>query len=297
MARRRSTSYLGSCGLLVCGMTALMTTGIRAESIEVKSVHLKLIREIEVPAREAGVLADVLIEEGAIVKEGATLARIVDDAAQLALARAKLDLEVALAKAKADHEVRRTTADHGVASRNLARAKDSVAKFERSVSPAEMDRFQLQSEQAKIAIEEAEFTRNLAKLESAARKNDVDAAAQKLARHGIYAPFPGMVAEIQRFRGEWVEPGQTVVRMIRIDRLKAEGFVDATGIKSDLRGMQVQLTVELTPGAEETYSGKIVYVSAEVEPVSRQSRVWAEIDNKDRRLKPGLPATMQIKLP
>lgn len=82
-----------------------------------------------------------------------------------------------------------------------------------------------------------------------------------------------------------------------IDQLKAEGFVDASKIQSDLRGMRVQLTVELTPGKTEMYTGKIVFVSAEVEPVSRQSRIWAEIDNKGQRLKPGLPARMKILVP
>lgn len=281
----------------LCSAAWLPCASTNGESIEVESVHLKLIREIEVPAREAGVLANVAVKEGAVVKQGDTLARIIDDEAQLALERAQLDLEVATAKAEAVHEIRRAQAEHNVASRNLQRARDSIAKYERSVSPAEMDRFQLQADQSQLAIEKAEFAQRLAGLESAARSNDVEAATQRLHRHTIYAPFPGMVAEVQRFHGEWVEPGQTVLRMIRIDQLKAEGFVDATKIQSDLRGQQVQLTVELTPGKTEMYTGKIVFVSAEVEPVSRQTRIWAEIDNKDRRLKPGLPASMKILVP
>ncbi len=284
-------------GLLCSAAAWLPCATAICESIAVESVHLKLIREIEVPAREAGVLANVTVKEGAVVKQGETIASIVDDEAQLALARAQLDLQVAEKKAEAKHEVRQAQAEYTVASRNLQRAKDSVAKFERSVSPAEMDRFQLQADQTQLAIEKAEFARQLARLESSTRNNDLQAAKQRLNRHTIVAPFPGMVAEVQRFRGEWVEPGQTVVRMIRLDQLKAEGFVDASQIQSDLRGMRVQLTVELTPGKTEMYTGKIVFVSAEVEPVSRQSRIWAEIDNKGQRLKPGLPARMKILVP
>ena len=291
------STYRYMMGFLCSAATWLPGATAVCESIEVESVHLKLIREIEVPAREAGVLANVAVKEGAVVKPGDTLASIVNDEAQLALARAQLDLEVAEAKAAAEHEIQGAEAEHTVASRNLQRAQDSIAKYERSVSPAEMDRFQLQTDQTQLAIEKAQFAQRLARLESAARSNDVEAATQRLHRHTIYAPFPGMVAEVQRFRGEWVEPGQTVLRMIRIDQLKAEGFVDATKIQSDLRGQRVQLTVELTPGKTETYTGEIVFVSAEIEPVSRQSRIWAEIDNKDRRLKPGLPASMKILVP
>ena len=43
-----------------------------------------------------------------------------------------------------------------------------------------------------------------------------------------------------------------------------------------------------------TIAGKIVFVSPEIDPVNGQVRVWAEIDNTDFKLRPGLHGSMVI---
>jgi multidrug efflux pump subunit AcrA (membrane-fusion protein) len=40
--------------------------------------------------------------------------------------------------------------------------------------------------------------------------------------------------------------------------------------------------------------GEIVFVSPEINPVSGQVRVWAEVDNLQGYLKPGMRATMTV---
>ena len=40
--------------------------------------------------------------------------------------------------------------------------------------------------------------------------------------------------------------------------------------------------------------GKIVFVSPEIDPVNAQVRVWAEVENPDLSLRPGLQAEMII---
>jgi multidrug efflux pump subunit AcrA (membrane-fusion protein) len=42
------------------------------------------------------------------------------------------------------------------------------------------------------------------------------------------------------------------------------------------------------------FAGKIVFVSPEVDPITGQVRIWAEIDNRDGRLRPGQPAQMVV---
>jgi multidrug efflux pump subunit AcrA (membrane-fusion protein) len=36
-------------------------------------------------------------------------------------------------------------------------------------------------------------------------------------------------------------------------------------------------------------------VSPEVEPVNQQVRLWAEFDNPEKQIRPGLVATMEVK--
>ena len=44
----------------------------------------------------------------------------------------------------------------------------------------------------------------------------------------------------------------------------------------------------------ETFRGRIGFVSPEIDPVTRQVRVWAEIDNTDNRLRPGAQGQLLI---
>jgi macrolide-specific efflux system membrane fusion protein len=84
---------------------------------------------------------------------------------------------------------------------------------------------------------------------------------------------------------------------VNVDRLKAEGFVSAAQATADLPGKSVLLTVDAAANESPTAlpGGTMVFVSPEVDPITGQVRVWAEIDNRDGRLKPGQPARMSVR--
>jgi multidrug efflux pump subunit AcrA (membrane-fusion protein) len=105
-----------------------------------------------------------------------------------------------------------------------------------------------------------------------------------------------MIVEILTQVGEWVEPGAPVLRMVYLDRLRVEGFVDAARASNDLVGQVVDISIQL--GDEQTHAtkGKLTFVSPEVHPVNGMVRVWAEIDNEQGLFRPGLQATMKLKL-
>jgi macrolide-specific efflux system membrane fusion protein len=93
--------------------------------------------------------------------------------------------------------------------------------------------------------------------------------------------------------GEWVEPGEPIVRILRLDRLKAEGLVSADALDGSLLGRPVTLTVNQSQKPVQ-YRGKIAFVSPEVDPVNGQVRFWAEIENADLALRPGLHGSLTI---
>ena len=101
--------------------------------------------------------------------------------------------------------------------------------------------------------------------------------------------------QILRRNGEWVEPGQPVVRIIRIDRLKALGSLQATQLTEDLTGREVKLRVLLSGEEPIEFPGEVTFVHSEVNPVNGQVDFWAEIENRDLLLRPGLKATLVIE--
>jgi macrolide-specific efflux system membrane fusion protein len=128
------------------------------------------------------------------------------------------------------------------------------------------------------------------------KENELAAAEQGLSRRRILAPLDGVVAQVHARRGEWVEPGKTLLRIVRVDRLRAEGLVNVNSLSGELVGADVSVKVVLGKRTEEV-RGKLVFISPEADPVSGQVRVWAEIDNPGLALRAGQRGSMVISPP
>lgn len=275
-----------------------VSLSVAAEPIKVESVVLRLIEEAEVPAQEAGVLTAVAVREGQRVRQGELLAQIDDQVARLAADAAKTQLEIARAKAANDIRIRYARKALEVSEAELRRSQESIERFAKSVSQSQLDVEQLTVQRNRLEAEQAEHEQQVAQLECNAKQNELAAASAQLARRRIVAPLDGIVVQVYVRQGEWVEPGQKAMRIVNIERLKAEGFINAAKADDNLVGKPVSVSLATEgPPAEERppTAGNMVFVSPEVDPITGQVRVWAEIDNHTGRLRPGLPVNMVIE--
>ena len=170
-------------------------------------------------------------------------------------------------------------------------------KFPKSVSQTELDRLKLLADKSVLEIEQAQHDLEQFKLALRIKQHDLERAVLQLERCTIAAPFPGMVVQWKKQRGEWVELGAPVARLIRLNRLRVEAFLAANTLPANLVGRPVRLFVE-TPREQSPakYEGKLVFVHPEIDPVNGQVRIWAEIENTDLTLRPGQTAMMVIDL-
>jgi RND family efflux transporter MFP subunit len=265
-----------------------------ADDVQVSAVLVKLIEQVEVPAREAGVLASLAVREGEMVKSGVALAQIEDTEAQFAKRAAAVELLAARKQAESDVKVRYARKSLEVAEAELRRAVDSRKRLPESVSQSELDQLRLLVDRSSLEIEQAQLELELAQAARELKEVDVQSAEHDIQKRKIMAPLAGFVVEVNRHRGEWVEPGQTILRILRLDRLRAEGLVNAQAVTGDLLGRRAKLSVTLD-GTPQEFVGKIVFVSPEIDPVNGQVRVWAEIDNPQLTLRPGLHGSMTIE--
>lgn len=250
--------------------------------------------------------------------------------AQQDQAQAKLSQRIAAMKAANDVAVRHAVKSRDASKAEYDRAVQARKAFEKSISQTELDRLKLVLERNDLEIEKAKFEKDLADLQqqiedsSIAEQDQIverlklsveqaqlqqevdeltrdvkartlDQAKLQLARRSLRSPLDGVVAEVLRHRGEWLEPGQRVIRIVRLDRLKVEGFADSREINTSHRGAAVRVRILL--GDEEKpviVKGRVVFVSPEIDPVNSQVRVWAEVENPELLLSPGMPAEMVI---
>lgn len=265
-----------------------------AEPVVLDSVLLTFISDVEAPAPREGLLARVQVHEGDYVAKGQLLAQLDARRLELARERAAQEYERARLEAEDDAEVRFAQKAHEVARAELERAERSIEKFRDSVSKSEIERLQLEVARTDAGLQRARHERKLAEVAARIKATELREAEHDLALTRVEAPFDGQVLEVKRDAGEWVEPGQTITRLVRIDRLRAEGFLDAADLGRVRAGGAARLSVRLPGGRSISAPGKLTFVSPQLDPVNGQFRVWAEFDNPQGALRPGLEARLEI---
>jgi len=269
--------------------------GLSAAEIEVPGVVISVIEQVDVPARQRGPLTSFAVEEGDSVDQGQLLAGIADDDARLALARAQLELDSAREEAHSSVKIQLARKALKLAESELARGQRSRERFRDSISDEEIEDRQLKVERAQLEIEQAELEQRLARNRAQARENDLRMAERQLELHRVVAPLAGIIVQVNRRDGEWVEPGESVLKILRVNRLRAEGFVKASELLPQAAGQPVKLAVESSSGSRE-FAGLLKFVSPEINAVDGRVRIWAEIENVDLSLRPGMRGSLWIGL-
>ena len=278
--------------VLQCDVAAVW--GDEKPTLRVESVVLRPLRAAEVPAQQTGLLQTIVVEEGQLVEAGQLLASL--DARQAELAVARAQLEYAQAEAKAKNEVSILYADKAleVAKAELRRSRESIDKFAKSISQSQLDVERLTVEKLTLERKQAEHELELERYGVQLKQAEIDTAQLQLGQHKLQAPFSGRVVLIRGRMGEWVEVGDRVLRLVAVDQLRAEGFLSGDLASAELVGKPV--TLRVTSGKKTIEAtGTLRFVSPELEPVSRQVRVWAEIPNADGVLRPGQRGALEIK--
>lgn len=265
-----------------------------ATSLETVGV-LTLLEEIRVPARDAGVLSVVAVRPGESVDKDMLLAKQDDTEARANRDQASTDLSNSQRLARNDLKVRLARKAHEVAAAELQRAREAVEKFSKSVSQSEIDRLKLTTEQADLEVYQKRFDLKTAQLAVDSHEAALRLAEHQLTKRAIHSPISGVVVDVLKHAGEWVEPGETVVRIVRMDQLRVEGFLSAQQANAELVGQAATVHVKLNQDETREVPGEVTFVSPEIHPVNGMVRVWVDIENDKAVFRPGLQATIKIK--
>ncbi len=284
-------------GLILCALQALSAHKAFADekpTVRVDAAVLRPLYAAEVPAQQTGLLQKIVVAEGEFVERGQLLAAMDDRQAKLAVARAEFELSQAEAKARNDISIRYADKALEVAKAELRRSSESIEQFPKSISQSQLDVERLTIEKLTLEREQAEHELELERYGVQLKQAELDAARLLLAQHQLTAPFDGTVVLVRGRVGEWVEVGDRVLRLVAVNRLRAEGFLAAEHADATLVGKTVRFSAGGDDQAALT-TGVIRFASPEMEPVSGQVRVWAELSNEANLLRPGQQGTLVIE--
>lgn len=266
--------------------------------VQVPDCIIYLLEDVQVPALEAGAIKTLTVTEGAVVKKGQPLAVLDDREPLVRKLKAELERDAALAKASDDVEIRFAEASFAFSTAELNRLLSIERKSQNTVSGSELEKAKLARQRDELQIEKAKLDLKVAKMTAEVHQAEVDAVDVALARRQIVSPVDGEVATVFHERQEWVNAGEPVVQVVRMDRLRVEGFVAASEVNvSEIAGGNVVVDVQLARGRKERFSGKVVFISPIVTSGGKY-RVRAEVENRREQsqwlLRPGMNATMTV---
>jgi macrolide-specific efflux system membrane fusion protein len=285
--------------------------------LAVHDAQVLLIQNTTIASPIAGLVCGVEVREGDQVAAQGVLMRMDARRAQAELMASQAVLQASEIQAENDVNTRYAERSLEVRQRELEQSNEANERFAGSVTSTEIDRLQLVIDQAELSVEQSEQERKVASATAAEKRAAVELARLRVAEHTVESIVAGQVAEVLVQVGQWVEPGTPIVRLISLDPIRVSGFVDGQLHDTSLVGRDVKF--EIKPSAKRTavnttgklesrldefesggdkpllFSGKVTFVSDELNPVTSQVRVWAEIANPSGQARPGMRGTLVIQ--
>ncbi|MGE0486236.1 MAG: efflux RND transporter periplasmic adaptor subunit [Gammaproteobacteria bacterium] len=213
----------------------------------------------------AGWVAAMDVEVGDRIAAGATVLRLDDELAAIAL-------EVARAATRA-------------AAAELTDARRRLAEAERLSAERTIPATELRARRAEVELDEA----TLAERQAAERRQQA-----LLARHVLRAPFAGAVSRKLHNAGEWVQPGSAVVELVATDDLRIDFAVPQAWYGRIDDG--TRLAVRLDADPERVLDARVVGRVPLSDATSRSFLVLTRLDAADVTLIPGMSARATLRL-
>ncbi len=300
----------------------LLSTDAMAQSSKVilsEEAQLSLTSNLVIASPHPGIIASMAVKEGDFVREGDRLAQLDAEIAEAELVAAEAAYEAARLQSVNDVDRQFAIRSLEVRVKELEQSEIANRRYSGSVTDSELAKLRLVVEQSRLAIEQATQEQRIAEATADEKAAAMRIAQARLNKHRLLAPISGIVAEVPAEVGAWVEPGKPVVRLISLHPIRVECFVDGRQYGPELVGHRVEFrleqsglpntdndslelaTDELPSPRDESksdktslHTGKVVFVSSELHPVTGQARIWAELENTNYELRAGMIGKLDV---
>lgn len=273
----------------------------RTSSAEVRRGFVTAVQDVRVPSTTVGVISRLSARLGDHIEKGATLLDLDDSQSLLEQAIVSAEHDAATHRAASDVGVRFAAAGRRVADMDYRRALIANRSTPNAVSEADLEGLRLTAEESLLKVEAAGK-----ELEGKALECRVAAAKRQLSmlvagRNHVSSPLDGEITEVLVQEGEWVEPGRPLVRVIGLENVRIESLVPMKSHSpADLHDKVVTVRAQLSEVVQESFQGKIVFVSPIVRP-GGDYQIAVDVPNRKDRghwiLRPGMEVELQLTAP
>ncbi len=264
--------------------------------------NLYTMNAVRLSAKEPGVIESI-IQLGDRVNAGQTVAELDQDLPRAQVNAAEKELAIAKLESKNDVDLRFARVSSEVNNKVLERSLAANRQYKKALSKTEIERLRLELQRSCLSLEQAERMGQTNKLNEQLKADQVAIAEIQLSNRTISAPISGLVTEVTIEKGEWVNAGQAIARIVNTDTLRFTGFVDSREILPSEIAKSADLIVDFKGdmgGGEENDSGDaisvtITFVNPEIDPASGLYEVRAEVDNRQQKMYSGLKSILKLR--
>lgn len=278
----------------------MSTVCVAAETLVLPDCQILLKDEVKVPAQEPGVLVKMPVKLGQQVRVGEMLAQIDDTIPQAQVAVSQAKLVAAQAEAESNVTIEFATASRNRAEGELRQNEVANRAHPGTVVDVKLDELRLKVIEAELSIKKAMKDKKVAGCQADVADAELKAAETNRDHRRITSTLDGVVVNIFAHVGEWLQSGEPVMYVVRMDELWVSGLVDVTKHRqAEIADRDVTVVVELARGQRIKLPGRIVFVSPLVESEGK-FLVRAELKNQQENgiwvVSPGLRAEMIVHL-
>jgi HlyD family secretion protein len=247
-----------------------------------KEIHNKRIKvsgniegdDVRISFRVNGQILELLTDEGKVIKQGDTVARLKTDE----LSRIRNEAAATLKAAEYNYELSKVDYER---AKNLFKV-GAISAQQRDVAKTQADADKANAEQLKASLELAETRLGFAELES---------------------PLNGFVLVKSSLAGEVIQPGTPVFTAIDLNNIWVTAYINETDLARVKLNQEAYVLTDTYPGKR--YKGRVSFISSQAEftPKTIQTteervklvyRIKVKTDNSSLELKPGMPADAYI---
>jgi RND family efflux transporter MFP subunit len=297
-AQRGQNGQRGGRGAGSSGVE-VRATGIQRISIQRQielSGNLASIDQVKVSTEVAGTVISANIDLGREVLAGEVLIKLDDRELQLARDRAESALKQTEAQLGLDPskpniippDEQIATVRTAIANRDDAKVK--FAQSQELVSKGLVPRTDLDTNETRLKVTEAVLQSTLESVRSLKaslqdRRAALQLAQKKIEDATVKSPVNGVVSERLVQRGEFIRENTQIVTIVQLNPLQLRTAVQEKFSSLIRTNLPVQFAVEPYPG--QMFTGRIINISPSIDQQTRTFPVEVQVENANRKLKPG----------
>lgn len=284
--------------LLIAGHVSAQTSAT-PNQVVVERCLVSLIDEVNVPAQETGVLMSIPVERGDYVTVGTQLAQIDDSLPNKQKEIAQLKYDKANEQATNQVDIKYAAKAAEVSKAEFEQLEAANKGVKGAIAEITIRKAKLQWEKALLQAEQADMNFKVAGMTAGEARAEMEAADMIIDKCKITTPIDGVVVQKYRHEGEWVRPGDPLMRVVGLKRLKVDGSLNADQyVPGMVIGKPVTVTAE-TPGGVITLEGTVVFASPEIDATGHfdfTAEVQNQLTNNAMSLYPGDVADVTVHL-